>query len=119
MLNCLYFSTKLIQSYNGVLIYVFIILAIALNFLVLAAKAKEQFKIIDNKKSTYSLLLVRPLLQYIYIKSIVFIPVEIAPIVRRLAQLTAGIIIDKKILNKKELIGISIIIIVFIYNLVK
>lgn len=119
MLNCLYFSTKLIQSYNGVLVYVFIILTIALNFLVLARKAKEEFKIIDNKKATYSLLLVRPVLQYIYIKSMLFIPVEIAPIVRRLAQLTAGIIIDKTMLNKKELIGISIIVLVFIYNLVK
>lgn len=119
MLNCLYFSTKLIQSYNGVLVYVFICLIIALNFLILAYKAKEEFKVIEKKKQTWFLLSVKPFMQLIYIKSMFFIPVELTPIVRRLSQLISGIIIDRTFLNKSESLGILIIVLVFVYSFIK
>lgn len=119
MLNCLYFTTKLIQSYNGVFVYIFIMVVLMCYFFALTLKAKEELKVTKNKKATYGLLLVRPFLALAYIKGVAYIPVEIAPIVRRLSQLSAGVIIDKKVLQPKEILGISIIVAVFVYNALK
>jgi hypothetical protein len=117
-LNSFYFSTKLIQSYNGVLIYSFLSIVLCFNFLCAAYIKKEEFKVKSNKKYFGFLIILKILMQLIYIKSIAFIPVEIGPIVRRISQLSSGIIIDKKILNKTELFGIFIIIAVFVYNII-
>tara|TARA_Y100000588_G_scaffold361644_1_gene422658 strand:- start:704 stop:835 length:132 start_codon:yes stop_codon:yes gene_type:complete len=40
-------------------------------------------------------------------------------IVRRLAQLSAGLVIDRKALDKYEVSGILIIVSVLIYNILK
>ena len=118
MLNAFYFSTKLIQTYNGSLLYAVMFVILIFNFLMLAINNKEEFKVKADNKLLAFMLTLKTVGQFIYIKSIAFVPVEIAPIVRRMGQLLAGLIIDKKMPTLTEFIGIFIIIFVFVYNFV-
>lgn len=119
MLNAMYFSVKLIQSYNGILLYSIICFIVALNFLVTAIYKKETLEV-EEKGTKFNLIVIaKTFMQFIYVKSVAFVPVEIVPIVRRLAQLSAGLVIDRKSLDKYEISGILIIVSIFIYNILK
>lgn len=119
MLNNFYFTTKLVQTYNGTLLYSILLIVLSLNFLAFAINKKESLKLETKSPMIYIALFFKLFANYIYVKSIAFIPVEIAPIVRRIGQLFAGLAIDKKIPSKSESLGIFIIIFVFVYNFIK
>lgn len=116
ILNTFYFGLKTIQTYNSTLLYTFVMLFIALKFLFLSFYTKEKQRILKpNLKRLKYAFFAKTFFHILYIKAIAFIPVEIAPIVRRIAQLSSGLILDKKKLVITEILGLSIIFGYFIY----
>ena len=79
MLNAMYFSVKLIQSYNGVLLYSIVCFIVALNFLVTAIYKKETLEV-EEKGTKFNLIVIaKTFMQFIYVKIVAFVPVEIVP----------------------------------------
>ena len=109
MLFCFYLSLKCLQTYNGPVLYVLILCFVSIQFLLLSYITKEP-KNINFTKQLSAVFILKSFLMVIYIKTAVFVPIEIAPIIRRLSQFSSGVIIDKQKFNKTELIGLSIII---------
>lgn len=108
LLNSMYFSVKLVQTYNGFLIYSSIQIVIALYFLVLSKKESKQ---IDFKR--VALYFLWPFVFIFYVLAASLIAVEFVTIFKRISQIISAMVLDKKIILK-DLILISLIILITI-----
>lgn len=114
LLNCMYFSVKTVQSYNGFLVYCFIQFIIALNFFILSRK---ESKSIDLKRVT--LFLVWPFISVLYFIAASLVAVEFITIFKRVSQIISAMIIDKKVVIKDAILIVIIILISLFFYLFK
>ena len=109
----MYFSIKTIQTYNGLLVYSFIQAAIALYFL---SQSKN-----EPKKIYFNKLYILSIWPFVYILVIIaanLIAVEFISIFKRVSQIIAAMILDKKFMVKDSLIialiiGVSIVFYIY------
>ncbi len=108
LLNTMYFSVKVVQTFNGILVYSFIQIVIAIYFLVLC---KNESKQISLKR--VGLYLAWPVLFIFYVLAASIIAVEFITIFKRVSQIISAMILDKKV-YRKDFILIALIILVSI-----
>lgn len=106
LLNTLYFSVKIIQTYNGILIYSIIQICLASYFILLS---KNESKTVTLKN--VALYFLWPLIFIFFLLAAKLIAVEFITIFKRVSQLISAMVLDKKV-NKKDLILIALIIFV-------
>ncbi len=114
LLNTMYFSVKIVQTYNGFLVYSFIQFLIAINFFILSRK---ESKTITLKKIL--LYTVWPFIYFLYFIAASLIAVEFITIFKRVSQIIAAMIIDKKVIIKDAILIAMIIFISILFYLYK
>ncbi|WP_321469528.1 hypothetical protein [Halarcobacter sp.] len=114
LLNTMYFSVKIVQTYNGFLVYSFIQFLIAINFFILSRK---ESKTITIKKIL--LYTVWPFIYFLYFIAASLIAVEFITIFKRVSQIIAAMIIDKKVIIKDAILIAMIIFISILFYLYK
>jgi len=114
LLNTMYFSVKIVQTYNGFLVYSFIQFLIAINFFILSRK---ESKTITLKKIL--LYTIWPFIYFLYFIAASLIAVEFITIFKRVSQIIAAMIIDKKVIIKDAILIAMIIFISILFYLYK
>lgn len=110
LINVMYFSIKMIQTYNGFVVYFFIDLFISILFLISAFYSGENINTLNLKKPVdfykYGLFGIAVIFAVL---SALFLAVEFVTIFKRVGQIIAGVVIDKKKIANKDLMIISLI----------
>lgn len=120
LLNTMYFAVKLVQTYNGFLIYSFIQILIAINFYFISQRGVKK----ESKKITltdFGFFFLWPTYFVLFFIAAGLMSVEFITISKRISQIISAMILDKKIIRKDFiLIGlifiVSIIFYIYKYN---
>jgi len=110
LLHSMYFSVKIIQTYNGFLIYSFIQFIVAIYFFILSNKEPKE---ISLKK--VGLYLAWPFVFIFYVLAANIMAVEFITIFKRVSQILSAMILDRKILKKDTILIFSIVLISLIF----
>ncbi len=114
LLNTMYFSVKMVQTYNGYLIYSFIHLSIAFYFLNFS---KKELKTISYKRvGFYSLF---PFIYVFYFSAAALVSVEFITIFKRVSQIISAMILDKKVIRKDAILIFLILLTSLIFYIYK
>lgn len=114
LLNTMYFSVKMVQTYNGFLLYCFIQIFISIYFLYLS---KNEVKTIALKN--IALYFILPFIYTFYFFASSLISVEFITIFKRVTQIISAMILDKKTIGKDSLLIFLILLITFLFYLYK
>lgn len=114
LLNTLYFSVKVVQTFNGILVYAFIEIVIAIYFIMLC---KNETKHISLKR--VGLYFAWPILFVFYVLAASTIAVEFIAIFKRVSQLISAMILDKKVYRKDFILIILIILVSICFYIYK
>jgi|GEM_PF-7115160 len=114
LLNTLYFSVKMVQTYNGYLVYSFIHLSIAFYFL---NSSRKELKTISYKRlGFYSLF---PFIYVFYFSAAALVSVEFITIFKRVSQIISAMILDRRIVRKDAILIFLILLTTLIFYLYK
>lgn len=115
LLNTMYFAVKIVQTYNGFLIYSFIQIVITINFFILSQKgANKESKSITLKDFAFYFLW--PAYFVLFFIAAGLMSVEFITISKRISQIISAMILDKKVLRKDFiLIGLIFIVTIIFY----
>jgi hypothetical protein len=114
LLNTMYFSVKIIQTYNGFLVYCFIQMVISINFFILSKNESKKISI-----QRFALYLVWPFIYLFYFFAASLVAVEFIVIFKRVSQIIAAMLIDKKIVFKDAILIFLIILVSTLFYLYK
>ncbi|XOB62191.1 hypothetical protein ACMC56_16610 [Campylobacterota bacterium DY0563] len=114
LLNTMYFSVKIVQTYNGFLVYSFIQIIISINFLLLS---KKESKKIDIKR--VFLFTIWPFIYFLYFFAASLVAVEFITIFKRVSQIVSAMILDKKVALKDAILIAMIIFITILFYFYK
>ena len=111
----LYFHVKLVQNYNPFAITAAMSIPLATLYFILAMRVGESLNIVNKQNVIVVLKLVfyKYAMMFVYLPSIMLIPVEFSAILRRLSQLSVSVITDRIRLKINEVAGIAIILVGF------
>lgn len=127
LINTIYFSTKLVQSYDGFLVYGFITLIMSLQFFALALSNKERVDLVE----TFRIKNIISSLSWFFVVAfdvlaMQYLAVEFVAIFRRTNQILSGMTIDfffakqKRVPTRKDrVVVIFLIIFAFTYYYIK
>lgn len=114
LLNTLYFSVKVVQTFNGFLVYGFIQIVIAIYFFLLSKKEQK-----DISLRRIGLYFTYPFLFVLYFMAAAMISVEFITIFKRVSQIISAMILDRKVQRKDFILIFSIILISVLFYIYK